>query len=186
MPPRIETTRLTLRSFEPDDFEAYYERILSQRAVMRFLSGSGEPRSREEAALTFARFTDPQRDSRDLVWAVTERRTKELIGHAVLQRLDKSELIEVGYALGERWWGAGLATEVSRAVVAFGFETLPLDLIAGIARPENAASRRVLEKTGLTFDGMRRYYGFEVAYYELTRSEHEKTRANSAAGTGRK
>lgn len=182
MPPRIETPRLVLRAFMHEDFEPYYERILSQRAVMRFLSGSGEARSREESLVSFARFTNPRRDPHDLVWAVTERQSGELIGHAVLQRLDKSDLTEVGYALGERWWGAGLATEASRAVVAFGFETTPLELIVGIARPENAASRRVLEKTGLTYTGIRHYYGFEVAYYELTRRAHEKSRSKLAPG----
>ena len=49
MPPTIETPRLTLRTFSEADFEPYFERLLSQRAVMRFLSGTGEPRTREEA-----------------------------------------------------------------------------------------------------------------------------------------
>jgi [ribosomal protein S5]-alanine N-acetyltransferase len=172
--PTIETPRLTLRAFAQDDFEAYFERILSVRAVMRFLSGSGEPRSREESMLSFARISATDRDPRDRVWAVVERASGELAGHAILQRLDKSDLIEVGYALGERWWGAGIATEASKAVVDYGFASTTLELIVGVARPENAASRRVLEKTGLTYAGMRHYYQLDLAYYELTKADHER------------
>jgi ribosomal-protein-alanine N-acetyltransferase len=107
------------------------------------------------------------------MWAVVERESGELLGHAVLQRLDQSDLIEVGYALGESFWGRGFATEASRAAVDFGFATTDLNLIVGIARPENAASRRVLEKTGLSYAGVRRYYNFDVAYYELLRTDHK-------------
>jgi len=174
MPPAIETPRLILRSFTEADFEPYFAAILSQRPVMRWLSGTGEPRTREEAVLTWARLLSPDRDPRDRFWAVVDRASGDLLGHAVLQRLDKGELIEVGYALGERWWGAGIATEASRAVVDFGFATTDLDMIVGIARPENAGSRRVLEKSGLTYQGTRQYYGLDVAYYELRRADHKK------------
>jgi RimJ/RimL family protein N-acetyltransferase len=170
--PTIETERLTLRAFTQDDFEPYYERIFSVRSVMRFLSGTGEPRTREESMLSFARFISPGRDPRDRVWAVVERDSNEVIGHGILQRLDTSDLIEVGYALGERWWGAGIATEASKALIDHGFTHTPLELIVGVARPENAASRRVLEKSGLTYAGMRHYYKLELAYYELTKADY--------------
>ncbi|MBV8082831.1 MAG: GNAT family N-acetyltransferase [Candidatus Eremiobacteraeota bacterium] len=173
MPPTIETARLTLRSLAQADFEPYYDAVLSQRAVMYWLSASGEPRSREESLATWARLTSPQRDPRDRFWAVVNRASGELLGHVVLQRLDKGDLIEVGYALGEKHWGAGFATEASRAVVEFGFATTDLEMIVGIARPNNGASRRVLEKTGLQYAGMRRYYDVDVAYYELHRAAHE-------------
>jgi RimJ/RimL family protein N-acetyltransferase len=180
MVPTIDTARLTLRAFTHDDFEPYFERILSARPVMRFLSGSGEPRTREESMLAFARMVSPERDPLDRVWAVVERSSSEMIGHAILQRLDKSDLIEVGYALGERWWGAGIATEASKAVVEYGFACTPLELIVGVARPENLASRRVLEKTGLRYAGMRHYYNLELAYYELTKADHSWRAKRSA------
>jgi RimJ/RimL family protein N-acetyltransferase len=172
--PTIETPRLTLRAFTLDDFEPYFERVFSARPVMRFLSGSGEPRTREESMLAFARMTSPDRDPRDRVWALVDRNSGEVLGHAILQRLDTSDLIEVGYALGERWWGAGIATEASKAVVDYGFAHTPLDLIVGVARPENVASRRVLEKTGLTYAGVRHYYKLDLAYYELTKADYER------------
>jgi RimJ/RimL family protein N-acetyltransferase len=172
--PTIETERLTLRAFTEDDFEPYFERILAARPVMRFLSGSGEPRTREEGMVSFARISSPERDPRDRVWAVVERATNEVLGHAILQRLDTSDLIEVGYALGERWWGRGIATEASKAVVEYGFAHTPVELIVGVAKPENAASRRVLEKSGLTYIGLRHYYKLHLVYYELTKADYTR------------
>ena len=166
---------MTLRAFQGEDVEPYFEQILSDGAVMRWLAGDGKPRTREAAQLAYARITSPDRDERDLFWIAVDRESGDLIGHAVLQRLDKSDLIEVGYALGRRWWGSGLATESARALVDHGFSVLGLDLITGVARPENAASRRVLEKAGLVFSGMRRYYEKDVAYYELARGAWERT-----------
>jgi ribosomal-protein-alanine N-acetyltransferase len=176
--PTIETPRLTLRAFAEEDFEPYFERILGDRDVMHFLSGSGEPRTRVEAQASFARILGFEVDAIDYYWVVVERISKEVIGHAILQPLDKGELIEVGYALGKRWWGHGLATEASKAVVDFGFADTPLELIVGVARRENAASRRVLEKTGLSFAGMRRYYNLDLAYYELTKAAYAGRRGS--------
>jgi len=172
--PTIQTSRLTLRSMRADDFAPYFERILSDSAVMRWLGGDGQPRSRESAQLAIARLMDPQRDARDRFWVAVERASDQLIGHAVLQRLDKSDLIEVGYALGRHWWGAGLATEAARALVDYGFSVAGLDVVTGVARPENAASRRVLEKAGLRYAGMRRYYEKDLAFYELVRAAWEQ------------
>jgi [ribosomal protein S5]-alanine N-acetyltransferase len=172
--PTIHTDRLTLRAFEEYDFEPYFEQILGEREVTRWLGGDGQPRTRENAQLVFARLTDPNRDERDRFWVACERTSGELMGHAVLQRLDKTDIIEVGYALGTRWWGKGFATEAARALVDYGFETVALNLIAGVARPENLASRRVLEKAGLLYYGMRRYYEKDLAYYELARTFWER------------
>ena len=50
-------------------------------------------------------------------------------------------------------WGRGYATEAALAAVAFAFEELDRPEVISIAHPENAASRRVMEKAGLTYAG---------------------------------
>ncbi|ABN06474.1 GCN5-related N-acetyltransferase [Methanocorpusculum labreanum Z] len=70
----------------------------------------------------------------------------------------------IGYALGEEFWGKGFMTEAAKVVVAFGFETMDLDLISATCYPENGRSRRVLEKLGFRYEGTlarteRRYDG---------------------------
>jgi len=74
---------------------------------------------------------------------------------------------EVSYFLHPAVWGQGIATEVARAAVAHGFESHALRAIAGFARPDNAASIRVLAKCGF------RLLGWEQA---LERNRYEVRR----------
>jgi ribosomal-protein-alanine N-acetyltransferase len=100
------------------------------------------------------------------VWILFERATDEFVGHGGLQRLPTGE-IEVIYAIVRDQWGQGLATEVASASLKYGFETLELETIIGLAYPENAASRRVLEKAGMRFTGITDdYFDEELARYE--------------------
>ncbi len=61
---------------------------------------------------------------------------------------------ELGYWLGVRFWGQGLATEAARAVIDYGFATLGHEVLSSGARVSNPASRRVLEKCGFQWTGV--------------------------------
>ena len=50
------------------------------------------------------------------------------------------------------YWNQGLATEGSREVIRFAFESLGLDALVSFTAPQNTASRRVMEKLGMTHD----------------------------------
>src|SRR3712207_9025606 len=54
-----------------------------------------------------------------------------------LQHFDGTDAIEVGYYLGRSAWGRGVATEAGEAALRHGFETLGLDTIVAVVRPEN-------------------------------------------------
>ncbi len=61
---------------------------------------------------------------------------------------------EVGYWLGEPYWGRGIVVDALAHVCAYGFETLGLLRIFAIPFAENAASQRVLEKGGFSLEGI--------------------------------
>ena len=50
----------------------------------------------------------------------------------------------------------------------YGFETMGLDRIIGVVFPENLASRRVLEKAGLVYEGRGMYFGYELDIFAIT------------------
>ncbi|WP_316787572.1 GNAT family N-acetyltransferase [Thermoleptolyngbya oregonensis] len=85
--------------------------------------------------------------------------------------LDSTPEIEVGYVLDCPFWGRGLATEAARASLQFGFDTLGLERIVAIARPENHASQRVMQKLGMTYEKDAFYYNCAVVYWAIAR-EH--------------
>ena len=65
--------------------------------------------------------------------------------------------------------GQGVATEAGRAALEFGFGALGLDHVVAVVRPENAGSKRVLDKLGLRFDHIADHYG--VAGVEVWRAD---------------
>jgi RimJ/RimL family protein N-acetyltransferase len=62
---------------------------------------------------------------------------------------------EIGYWLGQPYWGAGYATEAARAAIDYAFEDLRLERVEAGARVSNPASRRVLEKCGFQWTGVK-------------------------------
>src|SRR5438067_603526 len=69
--------------------------------------------------------------------ALVHRAHDRLIGRAGLCFLDNTPEVEVGYVLDKPYWGQGLATEAAAAALRYGFDTLNLERIVAIARPEN-------------------------------------------------
>jgi len=62
---------------------------------------------------------------------------------------------ELGYWLGVAYWGRGFATEAVRALIDYAFDDLEHDTLISGARVNNPASRRVLEKCGFQWTGVR-------------------------------
>jgi ribosomal-protein-alanine N-acetyltransferase len=100
-------------------------------------------------------------------WAVELKKSGELIGWCGLNHLPDTDEIEVLYLIGEDHWGKGLATEAAFSTVEYAFEVAGLETLVGIVHPENIASRRVLEKIGMTYKGRAKYFGIEVDTFLL-------------------
>ena len=85
---------------------------------------------------------------------------------------------ELGYWLGEDYWGRGIMTSAVRAFCRFGFENFDIVRIFAGAFARNTASRRVLEKAGFTLEGIKKdsvYKDGEIldsCMYALLRSEN--------------
>jgi ribosomal-protein-alanine N-acetyltransferase len=168
--PRLETERLRLRRLVEADVEAWHRLVFSDPEVMRYLP-SGVPVSRDRTRDVLRRF-DEGWDLRGIApWGVDLISTGELIGHCGLRHVDELPgEVEVLYALGRDHWGRGYATEGARAAVGFGFDRLGLERILAFAIPGNRASRRVMEKVGMTYQRRARLFGIDVVEYRIERS----------------
>lgn len=100
------------------------------------------------------------------MWAVLEQDGGELVGDCGLQMLEGGPEVEVGWRMAPDRRGRGYATEAGRASLAAGFDGLGLERIVAVTHPGNAASRRVMEKLGMTLVGPGRHYGGETVLYE--------------------
>ena len=90
----------------------------------------------------------------------------QLVGTITL-RIDRSNNIgELGYWIGREYWGKGIATEAARQIIRFGFYELALHKIHASALLRNPGSQRVLEKAGLSREGVRKEHRLLLGVYE--------------------
>ncbi|MEN8788745.1 MAG: GNAT family N-acetyltransferase [Flavobacteriaceae bacterium] len=85
-------------------------------------------------------------------WVAILKDGQQFIGWAGLAYLPEFGEIDLGYRFLPEYWGAGFATEASKAILNYGFNKLKLEKIIAIAMKENKASIRVMEKAGMQFD----------------------------------
>jgi ribosomal-protein-alanine N-acetyltransferase len=155
--PWLETIRIAMRAFTPDDFDDLH-RLDTDRRVVRFFR-EGKPATRDETAGAIERITHYSSWYPDLgIWYATRRDSDAFIGWFALKYAGRSADVEVGYRLHHDQWGRGFATEGATALVQYGFDDLGLDRIIGVTHPENFASQRVLLKAGLEDRGWGHYY----------------------------
>jgi len=83
---------------------------------------------------------------------IFEDAAKAIVGHGGLFPSTQTPSdIELGYIVRTPFWGNGIATEIVQAAVAVAFDDMQLPALVANCMPENAASRRVLEKCGFHF-----------------------------------
>ncbi len=147
----IETERLTLRAFVPEDREAMAA-IHADPEVMRFIDTRGE-----DPATWVDAYVAHQARHGWGVWAIEERATGELIGEAGLSLLDgRGPQLELGWLLRRDRWGRGLATEAARACLAAAFDELGAREVVAVVDVGNDASLAVARKSGFVETGQRR------------------------------
>jgi [ribosomal protein S5]-alanine N-acetyltransferase len=168
--PWLETLRLALREFVPEDIDDLY-RLDGDPRVMRFF-GDGKAAPRQATAAAMRRILRYPRLYPDLgIWYATRRDTGAFIGWFTLKYAGRSPDVEVGYRLLHRAWGKGFATEGATALVHYGFDDLGLHRIIGVTHPDNVASQRVLMKAGLIDRGWGRYYDERLRLFAATCDE---------------
>jgi len=143
----LETSRLILREFVPEDADAL-ARVICDPETMRYYPAPYDRDGVEDwIAWNLRRY---QQDGHGL-WAIDLRTTGEMIGDCgiTLQEVDHQPLPEIGYHLRRDLWGQGFATEAARECRDYGFAQLKAQVLISLIRPENVPSRRVAERNGM-------------------------------------
>ena len=165
----IETARLRLRSFRPSDAPSLLAVFLDPE-VRRFLPPGPPPTLARIQRSIDGRIGGERADGFSL-YAVARREGGELIGSCGLALVDGTgPEIELAYHYGRQWWGQGFGTEAATACLRHAFGDLELERVIAICYPDNAASLRVMEKAGMSAEGMGEYYGVQMKKYGAQRS----------------
>lgn len=163
---RVETQRLVLREFLPEDFHQLAP-ILANPQVMKFsltgiLSIPQTQKKIESFIASYAKYGFGK-------WAVILKDSNELIGYCgiAVEKIDNQDEKEIGYRIAPRFWDKGLATEAALAVLQYGFNQLKLPYILGIVESANIASVRVLEKLGMKYQRKTVFHGVKMDVYRI-------------------
>jgi RimJ/RimL family protein N-acetyltransferase len=185
----LETSRLTLRRFSVDDVDNLFD-LNNDPEVMRYING-GQPTPRAEICSKIIPFHlgGYQRSDRFGTWAAQVKPTGEFLGWFHF-RPGPGEGIDLGYRLRRAVWNQGYATEGSRALIRKGFTRLGVQRVFAHTMAGNAASRRVLEKSGLALVRALPYAGSDPiagseqgeVEYALTKAEWEARSTRDARG----
>jgi RimJ/RimL family protein N-acetyltransferase len=145
--PVLETERLVLRAPRLADAKAIALlandlRVAANTARIPHPYGTGDAEQFIAAV---------NRRDQEACWAITH--SGALIGLCGL--VPEEREAEIGYWLGAPFWGRGFATEAARAVIDRAFGEVGHETLCAGARVSNPASRRVLEKCGFQWTGVR-------------------------------
>ena len=153
--PELHTERLTLRRMKVGDSFDMFE-YAAREDVTEFLLWKPHPNiayTRE-----YLQFVATHYEIGDFFdWAVVLTEEDKMIGTCGFTKFDYTHnLGEIGYVINPEYRGRGIAVEAVREVMRFGFEELKLNRIEAKFMEHNAASLRVMEKAGMTFEGFHR------------------------------
>ena len=152
-PETFETERLILRAPRASDAQAIFEGYARDAEVVRYLIWRPHEDLREtEQFLEVCAAGWAAGD--DFPWAVTLKPAGALVGMLGLR--PRGFKAEVGYVLARGFWGRGLAAEALRPVVAWALARPEIFRVWALCDVDNRASARVLEKVGMTREGLLR------------------------------
>lgn len=146
--PVLVTERLVLRPPHRDDVEELSE-LANDRKVAEMLSRMPYPYTVSDAESFVRNYRSRNRGGCNYAVALAE--TGAFIGCAGLDTREYG--LELGYWIGEPYWGRGYATEVAHALVDLAFRATEIDRLNVSCRVINSPSRRVIHKCGFQYVG---------------------------------
>jgi ribosomal-protein-alanine N-acetyltransferase len=177
--PDIVTPRLLLRKLSPEDAPAIFEYGSREAVVRNVLFPQHLTIADSEAFL--AKIFDQKDVEFGVVWAIVWKETDKLIGTIGLHHINlDNKRVEVGYALHDDYWGKGIVTEALIAVDTAVFAETPINRIEALCVSDHVRSYRVMEKAGMTFEGILRQASMmkdglkDMRIYSILREEHER------------
>lgn len=147
----LSTPRLTLRDLINEDWKLFVD-MMSEPVTISYMKGHlPEPTESEAKQWVAQRIGYNSKNPRQSYNLAIEFENTPIgwigIGEAETEELKDWDF---GYALKKDYWGKGFATEALRSLISFCYKYHPLTRITGECYTRNIASRRVMEKAGLT------------------------------------
>lgn len=177
----LETERLTLRPFTPDDAQDMFDNWASDPEVTRHLTWKTHTDvSQTRAWLEFrqSQYADPKYYG----WCLVLKETGRAVGDlSVVHVNDDLRCAELGWVLSRSLWGKGLMPEAGRAVIDFLLDEVGFHRVEARHSAQNPKSGRAMLKCGMRYEGMLRQSGLDadrnfvdLAIYSILTSDQRR------------
>lgn len=182
--PQLQTERLILCKMSMDDAQDMFE-YASDPEVTRYVTWPAHA-SIENTRGFLSYVLQRYENGEAADWGLVLKENLKLIGTCGFVWWNRQHFsAEIGYVLSRKYWGQGLMTEAVREVIRFGFDAMGLNRIEAQHILENEASGRVMQKAGMTFEGVLRQRMFvrerfwSTKQYSILRNEYETANNDS-------
>lgn len=180
----IETKRLIIKPYCMEDIDDLYK-VYSDEKVMAYIpEGVMSYEGVKDLIKWMVEFCYEKNTPENIIKfgaSVVDKEKKKVVGWCGLGSLDcKPEDVEIFYGLSSEYWGQGLGTEAAMAMLHYGIDIIGLKRVIAVVKPDNIASKKVIEKLGMKFKGNLKindpdYSGYDgELYYAITKDEYNK------------
>ncbi len=148
---------ISLRKLQPSDADRI-EELASVLPVAQHTLNIPHPYPKGGGRDFVEMITTQMAEGKCATFAVVENASEQLVGCIGLRIESEHNRAELGYWIGQDYWGRGYCTEAARLILAHGFNDLALRRIMATALTQNGASSRVMEKIGMKHEGILRQH----------------------------
>ncbi len=167
--PNLYSERLILRKIDVDDFPSLVK-LANNKKISDRIINLPHPYTESNAVFRISYVVQGFKNKSRFVFSVCTKENNAFIGEVSLH-LHSPVKSEIGYWIGETFWGQGFATEAVSSICKFGFSELGLHLIFGTSHRDNLASHKVLEKNHF----MNKSMNESIYLFELSKEAYLKT-----------
>ena len=148
----LQTPRIVLRHLEPQDLDALFA-LYRDREIRQYFPDGTRTFEETKQELEWFLHGHPRFPQLGL-WATVERTTGAFLGRCGLLpwEIDGKHETELAFLIDKKRWGEGFATEAASAIVSYARTVLKLERLICLVTPGNAASVRVAEKVGMSYE----------------------------------
>lgn len=177
---RIESDRLVLRRFKLGDAESIFTNWANDDQVTKHLTWPTH--KSVEISQKVLGFWIKDYDKLDTYhWGIQLKTTDDLIGSISVVNIDEdNESCEIGYCIGQKYWGQGITSEALNLVIDFLFKSIEPERIYALHHSDNPASGKVMKKAGMQYEGRLRHYRKKTSgeyvdcdFYSILKSDNQ-------------
>jgi RimJ/RimL family protein N-acetyltransferase len=105
-----------------------------------------------------------------------DKNTNQVVGASglLVQEVDGTTELEIGYQLLPEYWHKGYATEATQTIRNYAFQNNFADSIISIIHVDNIASKKVAIRNGMSLEKTTKYKDFPVDVFRISKKDWEK------------